>query len=282
MSSKIPYSYTVLRYVHDPVTGEFINVGVVMHVPSTRQVLVRTRQSMGRAKDVFPDLNRSAFLASLRSVRTGMSSVSRELADNNMFEKSRNASDLAKLALPSDDSSLQWSQPGGGMTADVDSTFSRLFERHVTKYDSHQRQRKSDDDVWRPVRDRIAEKKLQVEFVEKTVQGTTDEISFSNAWKNGRWHAYEPISLDLADANGIKDKARKWRGHLDAVANDEIKSNLSLNLVVGKPQVGDLMPAYFKALEILKASDLHPSIYEEDEVDALVSDLEQEVRSHQF
>ena len=30
---KIPYSFSVLRYIHDVVTGEFANVGVVLFAP---------------------------------------------------------------------------------------------------------------------------------------------------------------------------------------------------------------------------------------------------------
>ena len=32
--SKHPYTYTVLRYVHDTGTGEFANVGVVLTSPA--------------------------------------------------------------------------------------------------------------------------------------------------------------------------------------------------------------------------------------------------------
>ena len=28
-----PYQYQVIRYTHDRVTGEFVNVGVVLYVP---------------------------------------------------------------------------------------------------------------------------------------------------------------------------------------------------------------------------------------------------------
>jgi Protein of unknown function (DUF3037) len=33
MTIQQPYTYTILRYVHDVTTGEFVNVGVVMHLP---------------------------------------------------------------------------------------------------------------------------------------------------------------------------------------------------------------------------------------------------------
>lgn len=33
---KTAYTYTVLRYVHDTTTGEFVNVGVALYAPELR------------------------------------------------------------------------------------------------------------------------------------------------------------------------------------------------------------------------------------------------------
>ncbi|MGO9273834.1 MAG: DUF3037 domain-containing protein [Terriglobia bacterium] len=33
---KIPYTFSVLRYVHDPVTTEFVNVGVALYAPDAK------------------------------------------------------------------------------------------------------------------------------------------------------------------------------------------------------------------------------------------------------
>ncbi|MBK8157378.1 MAG: DUF3037 domain-containing protein [Rhodospirillaceae bacterium] len=280
MSGKIPYSYTILRYVHDPVTGEFVNVGVLMHLPELRKVQIKTRTSIGRLRGAFPDLDRDAFNSAMRSIKSGVSAVSRRLAENNMFESDRHAGDLARLALATDDSSLQWSNPGGGYTNSPEATLQRLFARYVSKYDTHAKSRKTEEDVWRPVREKIAERKLPIEFEELEVVGAADTIQFGNAWKNGKWHAYEPISFDLADANGIKDKARRWRGHLDAAADGADATGVSLHLLVGKPQTAALLPAYEQAVEILRTSEFKPAIYDEAQVDTLVNEMEDEVRAH--
>ena len=64
-----PYTYTVLRYVHDVMTAEFVNVGVILHVPSMGLVKARIRPSMGpRLRGVFPDLDRDAFTRTMRAV----------------------------------------------------------------------------------------------------------------------------------------------------------------------------------------------------------------------
>jgi Protein of unknown function (DUF3037) len=279
MIKKQKYSYTALRYVHDVMTGEFVNVGIVLFVPSTATVKVKTRSTIGRIKDIFPDLQRVAFVNAMKAIDRGIKKVSKECAETSLLSRDVDAGALARMALPSDDSSLQWSPVGGGLTDDVDKTFERLFERLVARYDTHSAHRRTDDDVWKPVRDKIAERNIDVELIKKTITGTSDEIAFEHAWKNGKWHAYEPISLDMADAEGIKDKARKWRGHLDAV-HDGASEQVKLHLVIGAPSQLSLIPAYENAVKILSSSPFQPTIYSEDQIDELVDQFEDEVRAH--
>ena len=47
MTEKQAYSYTVLRYIHDVVSGETLNVGVVMHAPAVG--FLKARAQDGRS-----------------------------------------------------------------------------------------------------------------------------------------------------------------------------------------------------------------------------------------
>jgi hypothetical protein len=101
----------------------------------------------------------------------------------------------------------------------------------------------SDEDVWRPVEAKLKEHGVKVELEPKRIHGNTDTVEFHHAWKNGRWHVYEPLSFDLADADNIKDKARRWLGHLSAVkvgATDDVQ----VHFIVVRPQSASLVPAY--------------------------------------
>ena len=279
MTDKQPYSYVVLRYVHDVVTGEFINVGVVLHVPSRKLFRAKTRTTISRIKAVFPDLDRKVFQSAMRSVQRGIQQVSKEIKADGFLADEGDAKSFACKALPPDDSSLQWSPVGTGLTDDADRTFDRLFGRFIASYDTQSKHRRTDNDVWRPVREKIEERKIPITLEEKIVDSPTDEIAFKHAWKNGRWHAYEPVSFDLVDADGIKSKARRWRGHLAAVA-DGAHEQIKLHFVLGTPQNTQLMPAYKSAVEILRRAPFKPEIFEESEIDDLVSKIEDEVRAH--
>ncbi|MGY3082373.1 hypothetical protein ACVWZZ_008781 [Bradyrhizobium sp. LM6.10] len=277
---KTAYGYVVLRYVHDVITGEFVNVGLVMHAPDTQQVKSKTRTSIRRLKATFPDLDRTAFVAAMKSVTRALGKVEKQFQSDGMLKQFSDAKSFAHLAVPIDDSSLQWSQVSTGLTDNFDKTFDRVYQRMVTRYDHQSLARRSDEDVWRPVREKIAERKISVPFEEKTIVGATDQIEFRHAWKNGAWHAYEALSLDLADADGIKDKARRWRGHLDAVFEGKNDPNLKLNFILGAPTDPKLISAYENAVAILGHSPSKPKIYREGQIDDLVSEIEDEVRAH--
>jgi hypothetical protein len=280
MTEKHPYSYTVLRYVHDVTTAEFVNVGLVLHSPTARVLRAETRRTIGRIRDVFPDFNRSAFLAAMKAVKASLNLAAGRLVDSSFLDKEGDAATFAWGALPVDDSSLQWSPIGTGLTADLEKTFARLYERFVTRYDTRDVHRRTDEDVWRPVRDRLIERNVSVHLGAKEIAGATDIIAFSRAWKNGAWHAYEPLSMDLADADGIKDKARLWLGHLAAVA-DGPSEPFKVYFLVGAPQDRTLLPAFETAKAILSKAPFAPSIYDETQIDDLVSGIEDEFRAHQ-
>lgn len=280
MKTKKPYNYIVLRYVHDVVTGEFVNVGILLVSPNENKVLARTRKTIGRIKSVFPDLDRTSFVDTMKAFDTGFRKVSKIVAKNELFASQKDAGDYALQILPHDDSSLQWSSVGAGLTGDVEQTFERLFERFVSRYDTSSPSRKSDEDVWRPVKAMLAERGVDLELETKVVKGTSDSIEFSRAWKNGRWHVYEPLSFDLADADKIKDKARRWRGHLAAVA-EGTSDEVHLNFLIGKPENRSLLDAYNNALDILKGSKFTPSVFEESNIEDFVNEIEDEFREHQ-
>jgi hypothetical protein len=281
MNGRQPYSFIVLRYVHDIVTGEFVNVGLILHAPSYSILKWRTRKTIGRIKSVFPDLDREAFVTAMNSVERGLRNAAKDIQKEALFHRKNVVSTYAKSVVPNDDSSLQWSPLSSGLTSDPEKTFERLYERFVGRYDVDAKPKKTDEDVWRPVRTLLAERNLDISLEKKVVSGKTDSIEFRHAWKNGSWHAYEPLSLDLADAEGIKDKVRRWRGHLAAVADDSTEP-LKLHFLVGAPENLQLLPAYENALEILRGSSFQPEIFEEAQASDLVDEIENEFREHQL
>lgn len=277
MSERETYSYTVLRYVHDVVTGEFVNVGVVVH--TAVGLNSKFRSTYGRVSSVFPGVDERAFKEALRAVRTAIEKLEKRERSAGLFQSPSDAITFARKALVTDDSSFQWSPPGSGITRDAAATLDQLYDRFVTRYDRQGVRRRDDADVWKPIRDKLEELKVADKFVERTFRGTVDEITLEHAWKNGKWHVIEAVSLDLADAVEVKKKAHRIRGHFDSVA-DGLSEELALNLVVGRPSNPELMEAYDAAKKIMEKAVFRPAIVGEEGVLDLVTKLADEIVAH--
>jgi Protein of unknown function (DUF3037) len=277
--TKTGYTYTVLRYLHDTTTGEFINAGVVVHAGDHRFIGVKMRHTHGRLSAMFPDLDRDAFKSSMRVVERALKDLGERYGKGDLFSIDGDAVAIARSVLPADDSSLQWSSVGGGLTASPSTTLDHLFDRLVARYDGKsERVKRTDDDVWRPIKERLDRAGLSGHLTSTVIHGKVDELKFEHAWKNGVWHCYEALSFDLADAEYIKDKARRWSGFLSTVrdAADTFKPIF----IVGAPQDDKLMPAFETAVDILRNSPVPPVVYSDAEADRLAIELEREIAAH--
>ena len=141
---------TVLRYVHDIATGEFVNVGVVIYAREARYASALCRATYGRLSKVFPGLDGEAFKGMMHYVQSRIEELGSGLRDELALEGlPASVTDLAQSVLPRDDSSLQWSPPGSGLSDDPSRTPEALFDRLVSSYDERPaKERRTDEEVW--------------------------------------------------------------------------------------------------------------------------------------
>lgn len=280
MKNRIPYSYSVLRYVHDTVTGEFVNVGLAMFSAHGSFLCFKTKPTISRITSMFPSLNTVAFKDLLRVLRSRFSVISAEAKSGlELSNKKRTLDELLLHAMPIDDSSLRWSPVSNGVCDDLPSTFEKIFARHITKFDQKlSRKNRTDEDVWRQFRRDLEKRNLLSFFDKKNISGKDDELEFPFAWKNGIWHCIEPISFDLTASESIKDKAHKWLGQITSVTDSSEK--FKVYLVLAKPTHQSLAGAFEKAVSILQKAPVANEIFLEGEMNILVDKLQKQVDDH--
>lgn len=278
MTSKTPFTYTVLRYIHDVTTGEFVNVGVVMFAPDGRYLGALFRTTFKRVKSLFPTLHSDAFKASMRALDAAFKAQRAEVCANG-FSGAKTALDIATKILPKDDSSLQWSPLGAGIASDLDAKLQYLFARLITKYDdAHHSHKRNEEDILRHFSLELQQRHILRHFEPKTLSVADDAVEFKHAWKNGVWHCLAPVSFDLASPESIKDKAHKWLGKLASVK--DTSEQCKLYFLVGEPHQGDLNEAVDSAYKILRKSPFPCEIYKESETAKLSDVLAQEIELH--
>ena len=126
---KTPYTFTILRYYHNIVRGEFVNIGVVLYAPEVRFLCMSHTPAMDRAVQFFGDEVNDAFLVrTLRSIARGIESLNRQLPAN---PKDYDVRIWTDQVLPVDDSALQFGPTRGGMCDDPFGTLDELYRYYV-------------------------------------------------------------------------------------------------------------------------------------------------------
>jgi hypothetical protein len=277
---KHPFTHTVLRYVHDTTTGEFINVGVAIYSREARYASALCRNTLGRLSKTFPGMDGEAFKSLMRYIQSRMEELGDGLQNDLPFEGlPESVMELAHQVLPPDDSSLQWSPPGSGLSDDLPRTLESLFQRHVMRYeDRPQQERRTDDEVWRKFRRTLEARHVLKHLQPKKITGRDDEIEFQHAWKNGLWHCLEPVSFDLSSPDSIREKAHRWLGQVMSVHDAD--EPFKLYLLLGEPQQEVLRPAFEKAISILGNLPVENEIIREPDAEGFSARFAGEIEAH--
>lgn len=277
MNDRSPYTYVLLRYRHDSLSGEFANVGVLLHAPRSGFLGLRVRKTIGRRLSaMFPGMSVEAFRNAARVLERTLNKFANREASG-LLSSLESAGSFGAKILPKDDSSFVWGPEGSGVSLDPQATLDKLYERFVKRYEEKVRAARDDSAIWKPVRDRLLERNIADRLEAVVIRSPLDDVKFEHAWKNGAWHCYQPLSFDLLAGDSIRDKAARWAGQLLALegASEPFKAHF----LVGAPTNPELRMDYQRALGILKLAG-GPEIIEEDEVDKLVDAIEDGLRAH--
>lgn len=273
------YTYTILRYVHDITTGEFVNVGVALFCASEKFASAKCRSTAGRLHKAFPSANSKQLIKKLRQIKNDFNEYGSRVSSQLRFEKYESVLDISRNVFPLDDSSLQWSPMGSGRCVDPELELDKLYNRLVALYDKSQiKERRNEEDIWRNFKHDLEKRNLLQYFKPKTISVKDDEMEFYHAWENGQWHCIQPISFDLSSPNYIKDKAHKWLGQITSLESSNEK--FKLYLLLGKPQDKNLEDAFNNALSILDKIPSEKMIFKEQQASKLLDIIDTEIQKH--
>lgn len=277
---KIPYTFTVLRYVHDILAGEFVNVGVVLYAPKAKYLNALCTSRYGRISKVFPDVNGEHFRRVVRYIQNKLEEEGEELLNKLQFDAAPNGvKEFVTRILPVDDTSLQFSPEGYGLTENPAKTLEQLYTRYVEKYyEKTERQSRTDEDVWKVYKKSLEGKRVLTHLKPHQIIGKNYDYDFKHSWKNEKLHANEPISFDLIDPNEILDKAHKWLGRIESLV--EGGEQFKLTVLLGSPRDERVKSDYIKAQNILNKMPCEREFIKEEEADVYAENLRQEIEAH--
>jgi hypothetical protein len=149
----------------------------------------------------------------------------------------------------------------------------------VEKYEQREQlPSRLDDDVWKVFRKELESKQILSRMQPKRIVAKDYDHEFDHAWRNGTWNLYQPVSMDLQDAERILDKANRWLGR--ATNLKDAGEQFHLWMLIGAPRIEKLRPAYAKALNILNKMPIQKDFISEQDADKFSSELAAEMAKH--
>jgi len=273
-----PYTFSVLRYVHDPVTQEFVNIGVALFSKQARFLSARCAANYGRITKTFGKIDGYRFRQATRYIQDQLQAVGEQFSLSLPFESVPTIEKLLARVLPPDDSAFQFSPSGGGISADLDKTLAELFGQFVEKYSLPESNQRDDDEVWKVYREPLERRSVISYLAPKKIVTPDYEYEFQHSWKNERWHVYEPVSFDLMESTSILDKANRWLGRATNLADS--KEKFKMYMLLGEPKGEGLKNAFLKAQNILHKMPCHPEFVKESEAEGFAEELASEISAH--
>lgn len=276
---KTTYSYVTLRYVHDVVTGEFANVGVVLYAPDQRFLGARFSSSYERLNAIFLKIDHAHFRNLMRYLTNRFAELAEELRDSLEISPVTGIKELVRQVLPPDDSSLQWSEAGGGFNADPEATLQQLYSRLVEQYvKGSELLSRSDEDIAKPFKSRLESKCVARHVEEKRIEAKDYQYKFEFGWKNSIWHLYEPVSFDLVNPSSIVEKANTWLGR--GTALNDSPEEFKIYFLLGEPKAPETRKAFENARHLLEKIPGKKKLIRESELEAFADEVAHEISEH--
>jgi hypothetical protein len=273
-----PYQYQVIRYTHDRITGEFVNVGVVLYLPEDRFLKTLVTNRYARVSNFFPSASGLAIVQMLRQFRREVERVAQQYDE--LFPMPASLETITNGILPKDDSALSLTPLLRGVDVDPQIALDDLYYRLVEKYLMvDQTTSQTGEEAWRQAYKTYFDKYgITNRLVEHKVETHSDSFVFDKAWKNKVWHCYQPLSLNLADSNSVKSKVYRWSGILRELATAHEVIHLTFLLTRSEEFANESKFVYNKLT--YQSESLWVNVVTEDEAETVARDVEQALKAH--
>lgn len=269
------YSASYLRYVHDPVTGEFANVGVLVWAPLSRELhfvgTART-QRLGRFFHDFSDDDHQKVIGYARKEFTKLAEDLRQQKELPFDLSAARARDLGLIVIPFDDATYQWSPSFGGFAADVKAIAQEIFQEAIGV---HQKKalgpvRRSEQVIYKEHYQATFESERVKPFIlPHRVEAPRVAYEFQRAYQNGVWNCFEIVSLDYQNRETIEQRSLQWDARVRHLQDSKDKAKI--HLLLGKPSEG-MLSEYARAKDLMASSKI-AEIIEEDAAKDFCQDL---------
>ena len=276
------YEYQVLRYLHDHVTGEFVNVGLVFYEPQTRFLRAQVIPKTQRLTDFFPGLVGRHILPVLKHFAAIVNRKGQALAALGPLFTQVDEFDLSQFTLSLvriNDAAWQLTTIEQGLTLNPAATFAGLYQRLIGEYQQETPPaRTADEQVWRQSYKQYFDRHHLTEKLEpRQIPTANDEINFHHTWQNGVLNCFEAVTFQLKQPAKVKDKAYKWVGRLTELGTGDVP--LHVYLLTASPSDPALQAVVEQIITAASSPMVQVDIIHESEAENFARQIEHKMQT---
>jgi hypothetical protein len=263
------FTFQILHYRHDLVSGEFVNVGVVVYDEQDRTFDRKILQKHTRISSFFTNLDGKYFKERLKEIER----AARKLCEDTTSRlEGQTLSQITETLLPQDDGCFYFSEVKTRQDVNIKAALDDLFARLVLKHIAETKTYTTDESVWKDLYKEYFDRlELTAKLTTHKIKTQDDEFVFEHAWKNGVWNIYEPVAFNLQDVQSIKNKVYKWVGKIGELAG--ASEEISLHFLSTLPQKEDLLRFInTKLTSVAQNSSLALQIISEENIETFVEE----------
>lgn len=273
------YEFQLLRFLPDLVSGEFVNVGLVLYCPEERFLMAAELRNVKRIHEFFPGADARHILRSAAFIKNQLQETSRQWADELNFPLPNKLSEITSALLPPNDAALFFTETFAGIDLSPKAAFDDLCKRLLFKYiEMPVTTSLTDEEVWNKLyKQHFKEKQLLSRLLPHTVRTSKDRFEFEHAWKNGAWHCYEPVSFELQQPDSVKKKVYHWKGKMQELGTSA--EPVKIHLMTALPQQPELRRFVLDMLQGQTFGQAHLEIVQPEQAEQITSQLQLELNA---
>lgn len=273
------YQYQIIRYLHDRVTGEFINLGVVVYAADMNFLKSMVLSKYGRITAFFAGADGKGILKSLKQFDNEIKRCAKE--GEGLIPLPKDLFEITNKILPRDDSALYLTDVKKGIDLDMDRCLSEMFRLFVDRWQIDPEEATiSDADVWKDKYKKYFDQYgITNRLTDYEVGTQHDTFVFDKAWKNEIWHCYQPLSFDLKHSDSIKDKVYKWSGRIREIKTSDEKIDLTFLASISHKHRD--LSTFINDTLLEESDNISVNIVYDDHVESFAKNLLDEMNSHQ-
>lgn len=282
---KAKYEAVAVRYVHDVLTGEFLNIGVVVMCHTQGFLRSRFISQWTRVTDAFCNADKVHLVrvvAALQSECASWMKHEEKQGTKTMFPDEHIGTFLRRV-VPDLDGAIQFSPVAMGLASDLEVATEQMFVRYVTKHSPtlEASESRTDEEIWQRFAAQTGRRKLLEKLRPHELVGEHFSLTFESSWVNGVVNVVQSISLDMKQPRDISEKSVSWFGKVKALTPK--RSHSLVSLLVGLPPSSryEQFAAANKGIALLRESLVgEAEIYTEEQGELLLDKIEHDLATH--